>query len=121
MQKGPQLHAITGRGPVAAIPPVDDPRSRFPAQPPWGPGWTIHQFSASTLRWEGASLEDVRCAKAGLFRFQLRYQRFHFLRWLGGMFRVAVQVGKYAVLRQRRVRGLVRYDSARAVLSVPVT
>lgn len=106
---------------LAAIPPVDDPRSRFPDEPPGGPGWTIHQFSPTTLRWEAADLEDVRSANIGLFRFQLRYQRFHFLRWLGRTFGVPVQVGKYAVLRRRRIRRLVQYDSARAVLSVPVT
>jgi hypothetical protein len=106
---------------LAAIPPVDDPRSRFPAEPPLGPGWTIHQFSTANLRWAGADLEDVHRANTGLFRFQLRYQRFHFLRWLGRMFRVPVQVGKYAVLRHRRIRRLIHYDRARAVLSAPVT
>ncbi len=106
---------------LAAIPPVDDPRSRFPAEPPSGPGWTIHQFSATSLRWEGADLRGLRRADTGLFRFQLRYQRFHFLRWLGRTFRVPVQVGKYLVLRHRRIRWLVRYDRELAVLSVPVT
>lgn len=105
---------------LAAIPPVGDPRSRFPAEPPAGPGWMIHQFSATALRWEGVDLQDVRRADTGLFRFRFRYQRFHFLRWQGEMYRVPVQVGKYAVLRYRRIRRLVWYDPARVVLSVPV-
>jgi len=108
-------------GLLAAIPPVDDQRSRFSAEPPSCPGWTIKPFSPTTLRWEQADFRDVRRASIGLFRFQLRYQRFHFLCWLGRTFRVPVQVGKYAVLRRRRVRGLVRYDRTRSVLSVPVT
>lgn len=106
---------------LAAIPPVDDPRSRFSAEPPSGAGWTINQFSATTLRWERANLQHVRRADTGLFRFQLRYQRFHFLRWSGRTFQVSVQVGKYALLRRRRIRRLVQYDRARAVVSVPVT
>jgi hypothetical protein len=106
---------------LAAIPPVDDPRTRFPEEPPGGPGWTIHQFSPLNLRWEGVELHDVCSANVGLFRFQLRHQRFHFLRWLGRTFRVPVQVGKYAVLRHRRIRRLVQYDPMHAVVSVPVT
>lgn len=106
---------------LAAIPPVDDPRSWFPADPPLVPGWTIDQFSPTTLRWGEAEPTQVGRTPTGLFRFRLRYQRFHFLRWHGRTFRVPVQVGKYAVLRHRRTRRLVQYDRARSVLSVPVS
>lgn len=106
---------------LAAIPPMDDPRSRYAADAPSVPGWTIQRFSPSTLRWEGADYTHVCEAKTGLFRFRMQYQRFHFLRWRGRTFRVPVQVGKYAVLRRSRVRRLVWYDRERAVLSVPVT
>lgn len=115
---------VQGSAPVsllAAIPPVDDPRCRFPAEPPSVPGWTTERFSPSTLRWEGVEYQHVSRARIGLFRFRMRYQRFHFLRWRGRTFRVPVQVGKYAVLRRRRIRRLVWYDSDGAVLSVPVT
>lgn len=106
---------------LAAIPPIDDPRSRFPADPPASPGWTVHVFSTNTLRWKAAELRHLRSARTGLFRLQLRYQRFYFLRWRGRTFRVPVQVGKYAVLRHRRVRRLLQYDRGRALLSVPVS
>ena len=105
---------------LAAIPPVDDPRSRFPSEPPSTPGWTIHQFSTTDLRWRGAERERALSASFGLFRFQWRYQRLHFLRWRGRTFQVPVQMGKYVVLWRRRIRRLVWHDRSRAVLSVPV-
>jgi len=105
---------------LAAIPPVDDPRSRFPSEPPGGPGWIIERFSVSKLGWEGAASGDLVRAGTGLFRFRMKYQRFHFLQWRGRTFSVQVQVGKYAVLRHRRVRNLLQYNRERALLSVPV-
>lgn len=105
---------------LAAIPPVDDPRSRFPAAPPGSPGWTIERFSTSKLGWEGAESRDLVRVGTGLFRYRMKYQRFHFLRWRGRTFSVQVQVGKYAVLRHRRVRKLLHYNRDRALLSVPV-
>lgn len=114
---------------LAAIPPVDDPRSRVPATAPAVPGWTIERFVPSTLRWTTRDRKDereiefrdvMRC-QTGLFRFRMKYQRFHFLRCRGSTNSVHVQVGKYAVLRYRRVRRLLRYDRSRAVLSVPVS
>ena len=106
---------------LAAIPPVDDPQSWLPSEPPSTPGWTIHQFSTTSLRWTGADLDRVRSANFGLFRFQQRYQRFYFLNWRGQTYQVPVQVGKYVVLRRRRIRRLVWHDRSQAVLSVPVT
>ncbi len=114
---------------LAAIPPVDDPRSRSLADPPGGPGWAVERFVPSTLRWtsrhpeEGRDLEsrDVNRWQTGLFRFRMKYQRFHFLRWRGGTFEVPVQVGKYAILRHRRVRRLLHYDRKEVVFSVPVS
>ncbi len=106
---------------LAAIPPVDDPRSRHPSKAPLVPGWTIHRFVPATLKWEIARYQDVPEAKTGLFRFVMRYQRFHYLQWRGETFWVPVQVGKYAILRRKRIRGIVWYDQARAVLAVPLT
>ena len=105
---------------LAAMPPLDDPRNWFSSEPPSAPGWTIDQFSTRNLRWTGATPESVSCTIFGLFRFQLRYQRFYFLRWQGRTFRVPVQVGKYAVLRRQRNRRLIWYDRSQAVLSVPI-
>jgi len=104
---------------LAAVPPVDDPRSRVPAEPPAGPGWMIEGFSTSTLRWCQAKQGDVERVRTGLFRFRMRYQRFHFLRWRSMTFSVPVQVGKYAVMRRRKRRRLLTYDVQRATLSVP--
>ena len=114
---------------LAAIPPVDDPRSRDPDTAPAVPGWTIERFVPSILHWtrqnqtEERELEfrDVIECPTGLFRFRMKYQRFHYLRWRGRTFNVQVQVGKYAVLRHRRVRRLLQYDPSRAMLSVPVS
>ena len=106
---------------LAAIPAVDDPRSRFPSEPPSTPGWTIHQFSTRSLRWQEADPKQIVNARFGLFRFQQRYQRFYFLRWQRRTFEVPVQVGKYAVLRRRGSRKLVWHDRSRGVWSVPVT
>ena len=105
---------------LAGIPPVGATQSWFPAEPPSTPGWTIHQFSTTDLQWKGSDLQRVLSAGTGLFRFQLRYQRFYFLRWRERAFKVPVQVGKYVVLRQQRIRRLVCHDRSRAVLSVPV-
>ena len=113
---------------LAAIPPVDDPRSRVPAEAPVVPGWTIERFMSSTLRWttrdrtDNRDLEfrDVHECATGLFRFRMKYQRFHYLRWRRRTYSVPVQVGKYAVLRFRRVRGLLQYDRSRSLLLVPV-
>ncbi len=105
---------------LAAIPPVDDPRSWVPSEPPFTPGWTIHQFSTTSLRWKETDLQHVLSVRFGLFRFQLRYQRFYFLHWRGRTFQVPVQVGKYVVLRRRRIRRVVWHDRSQAVLSVPV-
>ena len=106
---------------LAAIPPVDDPRSRVPAEPPGGPGWTIERFSASKLGWKGAESGDPVRAGTGLFRYRMKHQRFHYLRWRGKTFSVQVQVGKYAVLRHRRVRRLLQYNFERELLSFPVS
>ncbi len=114
---------------LAAIPPVDDPRSRVPANAPAVPGWTIERFLTSTLRWttrdstdeRELGFQDVYGCRTGLFRFRMKYQRFHYLRWRGRTYSVPVQVGKYAVLRCRRRRRLLQYDPSRSLLSVPVS
>jgi hypothetical protein len=93
------------------------------------PGWTVERFLTSTLRWTtrdstGArdlDAWDVHRCRTGLFRFRMKYQRLHYLRWRGKTYSVPVQVGKYAVLRYRRVRGLLQYDPSRSLLSVPVS
>jgi hypothetical protein len=104
---------------LAAIPPVDDPRSRFPSEPPAGPGWIIERFSSSQLRWEESDFSYANRATTGLFRFRMRHQRFHYLRWRGKTYGVQVQVGKYVLLRHRRVRNLISYNYKESVFSFP--
>jgi hypothetical protein len=114
---------------LAAIPPVDDPRSRVSADAPSVPGWMIERFMPSTLRWTPRNHQnerelefgDVCECRTGLFRFRMNYHRFHYLRWRERTYSVHVQVGKYAVLRHRRVRNLLQYDPSRSMLSVPVS
>jgi len=114
---------------LAAIPPVDDPRSRFRAKAPAAPGWTIERFLTSTLRWTTRDLSDekdlefhdVHGCRTGLFRFRLKYQRLHYMRWREQTYSVQVQVGKYAILRHKRVRGILQYDPSRSLLSLPVS
>jgi hypothetical protein len=126
---GVHIQANAPESLFAAIPPVDDPRSRVPAKAPVAPGWTIEKFLTSTLRWTARDptnerdLEsrDVDGCRTGLFRFRLKHQRFHYLRWRGKMYSVGVQVGKYAILWHRRVRRSLEYDPSRSLLLVPVT
>lgn len=106
---------------LTAIPSVDDLRCRFPAEPPEGPGWVIEKFSTSKLGWKAAESGDLSRVSTGLFRFRMKYQQFYLLRWRGGTFKVQVQVGKYAVLRHRRVRGLLQYNFKQKLLSVPLS
>ena len=125
---GVQIQVQAPMSLLAAIPPIDDPRSRVPAKEPAVPGWTIERFVSSSLRWttrahtdrRALDFRDVKQCRTGLFRLRMKYQRFHYLRWKGRTYTVPVQVGKYAVLRQRRVRGLLQYDPSRSVLSIPV-
>jgi hypothetical protein len=122
-----QVHAPLAL--LAAIPPVDDPTAWLSAKPPAGPGWTVERFDPQALQWtarrsmQDRNLEpaDLTGSQTGLFRFRMKYQRFHFLRWKGRTYKVSVQVGKYAVLRAHRVRGLLRYNSQSAVFSAPVS
>ncbi len=114
---------------LAAVPPVDDRRTLVPATPPSTPGWTVETFSPSTLRWTARDrtderdleLRDMHRCQTGLFRLRMKYQRFHYLRWRGRTYGVPVQVGKYAILRHRRVRGLITYAPSRTLLSLPVS
>jgi hypothetical protein len=89
----------------------------------------IERFVPSTLRWTARNHQnerelefgDVSKCRTGLFRFRMKYQRFHYLRWRERTYSVHVQVGKYAVLRHRRVRNLLQYDPSQCMLSVPVS
>ena len=56
-----------------------------------------------------------------LLRFRMKYQRFHFLRWRGSTYSIAVQVGKYNVLRHRRIRRIIQYDEQNQLLSFPIS
>jgi len=114
---------------LTAIPPVDDPRCRIAATAPTVPGWTVERFLTSALRWttrdstDARDLEprDMHQCRTGLFRFRKKYQRLYYLCWRGKTYSAPVQVGKYVVLRYRRLRSLLQYDLSRSLLSVPVS
>lgn len=105
---------------LTAIPAVDNPISHIPDKPPSAVGWTIERFSPSKPHWVKSEAGDVDDGGTNLFRYRFRYQRFHYLCWQGRMFKVQVQVGKYAVLKHRRIKKLLAYSSKQHTLSVPV-
>jgi len=102
---------------LSGVPGVRSPETWFSTGIPETPGWMVHRFSSSGLRWTEATGRDAKAARTGLFRFVMKHQRFYYLRWHGRTYRVPVQVGKYAVMRRRR--GLLVYDAAAETLSVP--
>lgn len=102
---------------LSALPTVRDQCAWVPADLPATPGWSVHCFSSSKLRWSEVGQEDVVKAQTGLFRFAMKHQRFYYLRWKGSSYRVPVQVGKFAVMSRRR--GILTYNADSCVLSVP--
>lgn len=102
---------------LSTVPAVRDPATWDRTQIPETPGWVVHRFSSSRLSWVEATREDATTACTGLFRFVMKHQRFYYLRWHGRSYSVPVQVGKYAIMRRRR--GILAYDAATEVLSVP--
>lgn len=84
---------------------------------PETPGWIVHRFSASHLQWVPVPQDQALGARAGLFRFVLKHQRFYYLRWRGRSFKVPVQVGKYAVMHRRQAR--LSFEADRRVFSLP--
>jgi hypothetical protein len=105
---------------LASLPPVDDPKVRYPSELPFGSDWKIDRFSSKDLVWRSATLDDARSASAGLFRFSLRHRRYVLLCCGGAVARIPGQVGKYLVLRRRR-RQVLRYDVPKQVLSMPAS
>jgi hypothetical protein len=102
---------------LSAVPGVRDPATWAWTAIPETPGWAVHRFSPSRLGWGESSRSDAWNARTGLFRFVMGHQRFYYLRWRGCSYRVPVQVGKYAIMPRRR--GLLAYDMASQMLSVP--
>ncbi len=84
---------------------------------PETPGWTIHRFSTSRHQWNEVSLTSATNAPIGLFRFRMKHERRHYLRYQAHTYSVPVQIGKYFVMRKRR--GILVYDRAQRLLSVP--
>jgi len=105
---------------LAAVPPVDDWQLRIPAELPFGDDWKVDRFSADMLGWTSVSAGEARSASFGLFRFQMPYRPDYYLRSRGKGYKIAVQVGKYLVLRKRR-RRIVASDTSSQTFSVPVS
>ena len=105
-------HAI-----LAAVPSVRERAAWWRTEIPETSGWSVHRFSSTKLQWVDASADDAKTTRNGFFRFVMKHQRFYYLRRDGRSYNVPVQVGKYAV--RRRKRGLLAYDSASGLFSVP--
>lgn len=105
---------------LASLPPVDDPCVRYQTQLPFGSEWKIDRFFPEDLVWRSATLDGARAASGGLFRFSLRHQRHVLFCMRGTASRIPGQVGKYLVLRRRRLQ-VLRYDSHNRMLSVPAS
>jgi hypothetical protein len=101
---------------LCAIPGARDLASWPLSEMPQTPGWTIHRFSPSQLRWIPAVADEANRASNGLFRFVMKHQRFYYMRSRGLCYGLPVQVAKYAVMRRRT--GILQYE--RNTLSVPV-
>ena len=102
---------------LAAVPSVRERAAWWRTEIPETLGWTVHRFSSTKLQWVDASANDAKTTRNGFFRFVMKHQHFYYLRRDGRSYKVPVQVGKYAV--RRRKRGLLTYDSASGVFSVP--
>jgi hypothetical protein len=101
---------------LAAVPSVRDRGGWVVSEMPTTPGWTVHRFSRSQLKWIETQSGGSASPVSGLFRFAMKHQRFYYVVSKRQCFRVPVQVGKYAVLPGRR--GVLRYDRRTQSLSV---
>lgn len=102
---------------LSAVPGVRDPAVWAVAEVPATPGWSVQRFLPEKLRWTAIQQDELGRGAAGLFRFVLKHQRFHYLRWRGQTYQVPVQVGKYAVMGRRQAA--LSYDASTKILSVP--
>ena len=102
---------------LSAVPSVREQAAWWRTGIPETSGWTVQRFSSTKLQWVDASANDAKTIRNGFFRFVMKHQRFYCLRRDGRSYKVPVQVGKYAV--RRRKRGLLAYDSASGLFSVP--
>lgn len=102
---------------LSVLPGVRELAMRSPANIPENPGWEVHRFSVSRLRWVESSGDTGRKSQIGLFRFVMGHKRMHYLRWRGSSYQVRVEVGKYAIVPSKR--RILTYDPERITLSVP--
>ena len=105
---------------LTVIPPVDNHQLRVPTELPFGHDWQVNRFSTRSLTWIESSIDEARGRKFGLFRIHIRYRPEYFLRLDGSSYKLAVQVGKYIVLKRAR-RRVLGYNHERGILSMPVS
>lgn len=103
---------------LSSIPRIDELAIRARAEIPFGSQWRTERFSASSLRWNEATVQDAGSAELGLFRFSRSYERTVLLCIKGRPVALPAQVAKYLVLKARR-RWVLRYDCSTQCLSVP--
>jgi hypothetical protein len=82
--------------------------------------WQIHRFSARTLTWRTATLDDAARARIGLFRFIHEYQRRTLLVRKGSAVEVETQTGKHILLSERR-RVVISFDPEQGILRLPAS
>lgn len=104
---------------LSVLPTVLDTTKWHRSEMPETPGWSVHRFSISRRHWIEASSSDAAKSYQGLFRFELKHQRFYYLRWHNCTYSTLVQIGKYAVIR-RRLR-VLEYDARAQIFSTPLT
>ncbi len=105
---------------LSQVPPCDPPlRGAKQAEFPVGVDWEIHEFDKLNLAWRKTERRNVETGRAGMFRFQLRYQRpRHFLRRKQSTLELPRAIGLYTLLRRSR-RDLLRYDVSERALRLP--
>ena len=104
---------------LSVLPTVLDTTRWCRSEMPETPGWSVHRFSISRRHWVEASSSDAASSYQGLFRFELKHQRFYYLRWHNCTYSIPVQIGKYAVIH-RRLR-VLEYDAEARIFSAPLT
>lgn len=104
---------------LSVLPNVLDTTSWHRSEMPETPGWSVRRFSVSHRRWVEASSSDAARSYQGLFRFDLKHQRFYYLRWHNYTYNIPVQIGKYAVIRKRLQP--IEYDARARIFSTSLT
>ena len=70
---------------LSALPSVRDERGWIASEMPATPGWKVHRFSNSQLRWSEVQVGDATQATSGFFRLNLKFQWLYYLKVPGAL------------------------------------